>query len=101
MNQGVVGVNSIDGSGPAVGSKGICSGEIGARKYRQAHRIAAHRQGFGLSHHRHRSAIAEAVVIGGVSVEAISLHLYRPIAISAGAEQTAIHDRTGFKAGAT
>ena len=101
MHQGVIGVDGIDSGGPAVGGKGICGREIGARKYRQPHRITTHRQGLGLPHHRHRIASAEAVVIGGVGVEAIGLHLHRPIAVSAGAEQAAIHDRSGFKAGAT
>ena len=54
-----------------------------------------------MPHHRHRSASKEAVVIGGVSVEAIGLNLYGPIPVSAGAEQAAINNRTGLKTGAT
>ena len=101
MNQGVIGVNSIDGGSPAVSGKGICGWEISARKNRQPHRIAAHRQGLGLPHHRHHRARAEAVVIGYVGGKAIGLHLYSPVAASTGAEQTAINNRTGFKTGAT
>ena len=101
MQPGVVGVGCIDGGGPAIGGKSFCGWEIGTGKDRQPHGIAAYRQGLGLPHHRHRLTGDEAVVIGGVGVEAIGLRLHRPVAGCVGAERTAIHDCTGLKAGAT
>ena len=49
MNQGIIGVSSIDGSGPAVGGKGIRGGEVSTRKHRQPHRVATYWQGLGLA----------------------------------------------------
>ena len=101
LKPGVIGVGAVDSRCPGVGVELLGRREVGARKYRQPHRIAAHRQGLCLPHYRHRRASAETVVVGGVGVEAIGLHLYRPIAISAGAEQAAINNRTGLEVGAT
>ena len=100
MHHGVIGVDGMDGSGPAVGRELFGGGEVGAGEHRQAHRIAIHRQGFGLPHHRHHIASTEAVVIGGVGAEAIGLRLYRPVAGGAGGEYTAIDDRAGLETGA-
>ena len=101
LKPGVIRVGAVDARCPGVGIELLGRWEVSAGEYSQSHRIAAHWQSLGLPHHRNRIASTEAVVIGGVSVEAISLHLYRPITVSTGTEQAAIHDRTGLKAGAT
>ena len=101
VQPGVVGVGCIDGGGPAIGGKGFCGWKIGTGKDRQPHGIAALREGLRLAHHRYRLTGNEAVVIGGVGVEAIGLRLHRPVAGCVGAERAAIHDCTGLKAGAT
>ena len=95
MNQGVIGVNSIDGSGPAIGGKGIRGGEVGTREHRQTHRIATYRQGLGLADSRNGVTDPKAVVVRAVSAQASGLHLDAPVAAGVGAEDTASLDRAG------
>ena len=43
LKPGVIGVGAVDRRCPGIGVELLCCGEVGAGKYSQPHRIAAHR----------------------------------------------------------
>ena len=100
LKPGVVGIGAVDRRCPGVGIELLGRGEVGAGEDSQPHRVAVHRQGFGLPDARHRATGAESVVIGAIGAEASRLHLHGPVAGGAGGEAAAAPDRAGGKVGA-
>ncbi|MCE2837094.1 MAG: hypothetical protein LW834_09035 [Cyanobium sp. 49614_E6] len=94
MKPGVIGVGAVNARCPGIGIKLLGRRKVGAGKYSQPHRIAAHGQGLGLTHARDPISGYETVKVSGICKEVFRLHFHGPVAGGTGGEAAAAFDGT-------